>query len=59
MSRKKPEGPNALLPVQVPPIEEITLLDFFAAFAAMGGASPQTAFDIAEGMVKERKERMK
>jgi len=60
MSRKKPEGLDALLPINVPSIDELTLLDFFAAFAVMSGhVSAQAAYDLAENMVKERKERMK
>lgn len=60
MSRKKPEGLDALLPVHVPPIEELTLLDFFAAFATMSGHIPAAmAYDFAESMIKERKERIK
>lgn len=60
MSRKKPEGLNALIAVDVPPIEDLTLLDFFAAFATMSGhVSAATAYDLAESMIKERRERMK
>lgn len=60
MSRKKPEGLDALIAVDVPPIEDMTLLDFFAAFVSMNGhVTAVGAYDFAEQMVKERKERMK
>lgn len=60
MSRKKPEGLNSLIALNVPPIEELTLLDFFAAFATMSGhVSASAAYDLAENMIKERRERMK
>ena len=62
MARKKPEGIEALAAAPEPiSIQEITLLDWFAAFALMGigaGADSVTAasmaFDRAEEMMKQR-----
>ena len=65
MARKKPEGIEALAAAPEPiSIQEITLLDWFAAFALMGigaGADSVTAasmaFDRAEEMMKQREKR--
>lgn len=66
MARKKADGIEVLIAKQDPiSIQEITMLDWYAGFALIG-ASPMTtpdeaarqAFDRAEAMIKERKERM-
>ena len=65
MARKNPEGIEALAAKPEPPsIQEITMLDWFAAFALMGigaeadGATAASmAFDRAEEMMKQRKKR--
>ena len=62
MARKNPEGIEALTAKPKPPsIQEITMLDWFAAFALMGigseadGATAASmAFDRAEEMMKQR-----
>lgn len=61
MARKNPEGIEALRPkIKSPTIEELTLLDFYAAFTitlAGKGEDHQVAkeaFDLAEAMLKER-----
>lgn len=66
MARKRNEGLEALVAKQDPiSIQEITMLDWYAAFALIGAssmASPEEAakeaFDRAEAALKERKERM-
>lgn len=66
MARKKPEGIESLKPKQDPvSIQEITLLDWFAAFALLGSStmsnpedSAREAFDKAEAMMHERGVRM-
>ena len=62
---KKPDGIEALVKQEPISIQEITLQDWYAAFALIGAsgmASPEDAakeaFDRAEAMIKERKERM-
>jgi hypothetical protein len=65
VARKKPEGIEALAAKPEPPsIQEITMLDWFAAFALIGigtEASSVTAasmaFDRAEEMMKQREKR--
>lgn len=65
MARKKPEGIEALVSKEDPvSIQEITMLDWFAAFALMGigaeasnEAAASMAFDRAEEMMKERGKR--
>ncbi len=66
MPRKKPDGIESLVAKQDPvSIQEITLMDFYASFALLG-TSPMTApeeaakeaFDRAEAMLRERKERV-
>lgn len=66
MARKKPEGIEALKAKQDPvSIQEITMLDWYAAFALLG-ASPMSspedtakaAFDRAEAMLNERAQRI-
>lgn len=62
MARKKDEGIEALKPKQDPvSIQEITLLDWYAAFALLGSSpmsntedTARAAFDKAEAMMKER-----
>ncbi len=65
MARKNLEGIEALRPkIKSPSIEEITLLDFYAAFTitlAGKGDDQQVAkeaFDLAEAMLKERNIRL-
>ena len=66
MVRKKSEGIEALVPKPEPiSIQEITMLDWYAAFALMGadqkGHDSQTAssiFNLAEEMMKEREKRL-
>ena len=68
MARKKPEGIEALVPKTDPvSIQEITMLDWYAAFALMGitQSSPSNhevttkfAFDRAEAMMQEREKRL-
>lgn len=65
MARKKPEGIEALAAAPEPiSIQEITLLDWFAAFALMGigaeadsVAAASMAFDRADEMMKQREKR--
>lgn len=65
MARKKPEGIEVLTAKPEPPsIQEITMLDWFAAFALMGigaeashEAAASMAFDRAEEMMKQREKR--
>ena len=62
MARKKPEGIEALKPKQDPvSIQEITMLDWYAAFALLGSSpmsnaedTARAAFDQAEAMMQER-----
>lgn len=66
MARKKPEGIEALKPKQDPiSIQDITMLDWYAAFALLGASPMSTpedtaraAFDQAEAMLQERGVRM-
>ena len=66
MARKKPEGIAAVIAKQDPvSIQELTMMDFFAAFALLGASTMATpeeaakeAFDKAEAMLNERKERV-
>ena len=65
MARKNLEGIEALRPkIKSPSIEELTLLDFYAAFTitlAGKGDDQQVAkeaFDLAEAMLKERNIRL-
>ena len=61
---KKPEGIEELVaPMEQPSIQEITMLDWYAAFALMSSTqSPETAakyaFDRAEAMMAEREKRL-
>lgn len=55
MPKVKPEGIDGLLQERTPPIEELTLVDWFASFALLRGAEPDEAFAIAYQMIKERK----
>jgi len=66
MAKRKPEGIAILVAKQDPiSIQEITMLDWYAAFALLGASTMTTpeeaakeAFDRAEAMLNERKERM-
>jgi hypothetical protein len=65
VARKNLEGIEALRPkIKSPSIEELTLLDFYAAFTitlAGKGDDQQVAkeaFDLAEAMLKERSIRL-
>ena len=66
MVRKKSEGIEALVPKPEPvSIQEITMLDWYAAFALMGigseasnTAAVSMAFDRAELMMQEREKRL-
>lgn len=66
MAKRKVEGIAAVIAKQDPvSIQEITLLDWYAAFALLGASTMSTAeesareaFDKAEAMLNERKERM-
>jgi len=66
MARKKPEGIEALVSKEDPvSIQEITMLDWYAAFALMSAGSDvhsataaSRAFDRAEAMMKEREKRL-
>ena len=66
MARKKPDGIESLKPKQDPiSIQEITMLDWYAAFALLGQSPMSTpeetarsAFDQAEAMLQERGVRM-
>jgi hypothetical protein len=61
---KKPEGIEGLVAPKIQPsIQEITMLDWYAAFALMANTqSPETAakyaFDRAEAMMAEREKRI-
>lgn len=63
MARKKPEGIEALTaPPEPVSIQEITMLDWYAAFALMSttqshDTAAKWAFDRAEAMMKEREKR--
>jgi hypothetical protein len=66
MVRKKSEGIEALVPKPEPvSIQEITMLDWYAAFALMGiGSEAQTRqqyygiLTVAEAMMQEREKRL-
>lgn len=66
MARKKDEGIEALKPKQDSiSIQEITMLDWYAAFALLGAShmstpqeSAKAAFDQAEACLKERATRL-
>lgn len=69
MARKKPEteGLAALVeqPAEVPSIQEITMLDWYAGFALLSMGSTRSeermaidAFDIAEACMAERTKRV-
>jgi len=66
MAKRKAEGIAAVIAKQDPvSIQEITLLDFYASFALLGASTMSTpeesakeAFDKAEAMLNERKERV-
>lgn len=63
MARKKPEGIEALAaPPEPVSIQEITMLDWYAAFALMSATqshdtAAKWAFERAEAMMKEREKR--
>lgn len=64
MVRKKSEGIEALVPKPEPvSIQEITMLDWYAAFAVMASTQPheiaaEYAFNRAEALMKEREKRL-
>jgi len=66
MAKKRSEGIDALKPKQDPiSIQEITMLDWYAAFALLGQSpmsnpeeTARSAFDQAEAMLQERGVRM-
>jgi hypothetical protein len=64
MAKRKAEGVESLVRLEPVPLEHITILDFFAAFALMGLSggdnlrhNAQVSYDQAEEMMKERLER--
>ena len=63
MARKKPEGIEALAaPPEPVSIQEITMLDWYAAFALMSttqshDTAAKWAFERAEAMMKEKEKR--
>jgi hypothetical protein len=63
VARKKPEGIEALAaPPEPISIQEITMLDWYAAFALMSttqshDTAAKWAFERAEAMMKEREKR--
>ena len=64
MARKKAEGVKSLVKLEAISLDQITMLDFFAAFVLMGLAggedmhhNAQQAYDQAEEMMLERMER--
>lgn len=64
MPRKKPEGIEILTATAPEPvsIQEITMLDWYAAFALMASTQPHAiaaeyAFNRAEAMMAEREKR--
>lgn len=63
MARKKPEGIEALAaPPEPISIQEITMLDWYAAFALMSttqshDTAAKWSFERAEAMMKEREKR--
>ena len=65
MPRKKPEGIEALVSKEEPvSIQEITMLDWYAAFALINSEfaadedAAKNSFDRAEAMMKEREKRI-
>jgi hypothetical protein len=64
MAKRKAEGVESLVRLEPVPLEQITMLDFFAAFVLMGLAggdnlrhNAQVSYDQAEEMMRERLER--
>ena len=64
-TRKKPDGLEALVRQEPVSIQEITMLDWYAAFCMLNNELPddpeqaaKDCFDIAEAMMKERARRM-
>lgn len=65
MARKKAEGIAQALEEEQPSIQELTMLDWYAAFALMGigneasnTAAVNMAFDRAEMMMEQRAKRL-
>lgn len=66
MAKKKNEGLEALIVAPVPGIQEITMLDWYAAFAMFNQPTTlsdmsherraASAFEIARAMLKEREQ---
>jgi hypothetical protein len=52
--KRNPEGIDGLIN-ETPPLEEMTLKDWFASFAILTGADAKEAYEIARDMIKERK----
>lgn len=64
MVKRKAEGVESLVKLESVPLEQITMLDFFAAFTLMGLSggdnlrhNAQVSYDQAEEMMRERLER--
>ena len=64
MVKRKAEGVESLVKLDPVPLDQITMLDFFAAFTLMGlpggdnlRHNAQVSYDQAEEMMKERLER--
>lgn len=60
----KMHGVESLVSTEDPSVSELTMLDWYASFALMSFASkipynelPETCFNIAEEMLRERKKR--
>ena len=64
MAKRKAEGVESLVKLEPVSLDQITMLDFFAAFTLMGLSggdnlrqNAQVSYDQAEEMMKERLER--
>jgi len=64
VAKKKSEGLEALIVAPVPSIQEITMLDWYAAFAMFNQPTSDmsnerraaSAFEVARAMLKEREQ---
>ena len=54
MRQRNPEGIDGLIN-ETPPLEDMTLKDWFASFALLSGHDAKEAYEIARDMIKERK----
>ncbi len=54
MRKRNPEGIDGLIN-ETPPLEDMTLKDWFASFALLSGHDATEAYEIARDMIKERK----